>query len=65
MPSHNQISDGAAERFGHALQNNHILQGLLLWKNNIFHTGAEHIAKGLEVNATLQWLGVSFHGNSW
>ena len=59
MPSHNQISDGAAEQFGHALQHNNKLQGLLLWKNKLFHTGAEHIANALEVNNTLQWLGVS------
>ena len=59
MPSHNQISDEAAEQFGHALQHNQMLQGLLLWKNNIYHTGGEHLALGLEVNATLQWLGVS------
>ena len=43
---------------GSALCVNHSLIGLSLWKNRIFHSGAEALANGLAANTSLSWLGV-------
>lgn len=58
ISSNNSISDIGAEKLGSALCTNHSLLGLSLWKNRIFHSGAEALANGLAANTGLTWLGV-------
>ena len=43
---------------GRSLESNYHLKGLQLWKNRIFHTGADALAKGLMTNNTLEWIGL-------
>ena len=56
--SNNSISEKGAEELGKSLEVNYHLKGLLLWKNRIFHTGAEALVEGLMGNSTLESLGV-------
>ena len=56
--SHNSISDIGAEQIGRALQTNQVLEGLYLWHNRVFHSGAEALALGLACNKSLKSLGV-------
>ena len=44
---------------GKALRRNKTLRGLSLWDNDIRAGGAAGLAKGLEGNTSLHWLGVS------
>ena len=61
VPSHprnNAVGEQGAKALGRALESNYHLRGLLLWRNRIFHSGAEALANGLAQNGTLEWLGV-------
>lgn len=57
-PRNNVVGEQGAQALGRALESNYHLRGLLLWRNRIFHSGAEALAEGLAQNGTLEWLGV-------
>ena len=44
-----------------ALLKNTKLEGLSLWRNRIYHHGAEALATGLASNSCIKWLGVIRH----
>lgn len=56
--SNNHIADRGAILLGKALKKNRSLKGLSLWSNDISAVGGVGLARGLEVNTTLRWLGV-------
>ena len=62
LSSNNSISDIGGEELGTALTTNSTLVGLSLWKNRVFHSGAEGLANGLATSTSLTWLGVSTGG---
>ena len=56
--SNNHIANQGAVVLGKALRRNKTLRGLSLWDNDICAGGAAGLAKGLEGNTFLHWLGV-------